>query len=299
MVLDGLLFKIISPQGMELFPVLCIPTSKAHILLDYHHSSLFGGHSGISKCFQTISQSFYCPNLAENLWTYITRWHIHQLHKKGPSFNRPFQKRINLNVPTMTKISLDIKHMCPSRGYFFILIIWSEVTNFIVTLPLSSTKIPHIMDVFERGYLAYYIPPTHIICDMDPAFTSSLMEALSRQLNIKILTVSLTNCKSLLAEHGVKSLSSLLVKCLEQGWTWSSCLPYSMLHYNSYSSPNLDGFSPYELNVGHKMTINPDLEVQPDIVSVVLSEPSMRNSRKTYSIFAPGCKDLQVRELTF
>ena len=39
-----------------------------------------------------------------------------------------------------------------------------------------------------------------------------------------------------------------------------------MLCYNSYSSPNLDGFNPYELTIGHKMTINPDLEVQPDIV---------------------------------
>ena len=46
-----------------------------------------------------------------------------------------------------------------------------------VTLSLSSTKIPHFIDVFERGYLAYYGPPTHIICDMDPTFTSSLVEA--------------------------------------------------------------------------------------------------------------------------
>ena len=91
----------------------------------------------------------------------------------GPSFNRPFQRRINLNVSAMTKNSMDIKHMPPSRGYSFILVILCEVTNFMVTLPLSSTKIPHIIDVFERGYLVYYGPPTHIICDMDPAFASS------------------------------------------------------------------------------------------------------------------------------
>ena len=39
-----------------------------------------------------------------------------------------------------------------------------------------------------------------------------------------------------------------------------------MLCYNSHSSPNLYGFSSYELTFGHKMTINPDLEVQPEIV---------------------------------
>ena len=156
--------------------------------------------------------------------------------------------------------------MSPIRGYSFILVILCEVTNFIVALPLSSTKIQHISDVFEKGYLAYYGSPTHIICDIDPTFTSSLMEAFSRQLNIKIIIVIPTNHKSLLAKHGIKSLSSLLVKHLEQVWSWSSCLLYSMLCYNSYSFPNIDSFSPYELTFGHKITINPDFEMQPDIV---------------------------------
>ena len=151
MVLDGFLFKIISPQEMDPYPVLCIPTSNIHILLDYYHSSLLGGHSGITKCFLTISQCFYCPNLVQNLWAYITGCQICQLDKKAQSFNRPFQKRINLNVPVMIKISMDIKQMPPSRGYSFILVILCEATNFMVTLPLSSTKIPHIIDVFEKG----------------------------------------------------------------------------------------------------------------------------------------------------
>ena len=67
MILDGLLFKIIELDDGRLDVVLCIPTSKVHILLDTYHSSLIGGHSGITKCYQTISQRFYCPNLAENL----------------------------------------------------------------------------------------------------------------------------------------------------------------------------------------------------------------------------------------
>ena len=198
--------------------------------------------------------------------TLYNRCYICQFHKKGLSFNRPFQKRINLNMPAMTKLSMDIKHMPPSIGYSFILVILCEVSNFMVTLPLSSTKTQHVIDAFERRYLAYYGPPTHIICDMDPTFTSFLMKAFSRQLNFKIITVIPTNHKSLLAEHDIKSLSFLLVKHLEQVWSWSSCLLYSMLCYNSYSSPNLDGFNPYELTFCHKMTINPDLEVQPDIV---------------------------------
>ena len=75
MILDGLLFKIIELDDGRLDTVLCIPTSKVHILLDTYHSSFIGGHSSITKCYQTISQIFYCPNLAENLRAYITGCH--------------------------------------------------------------------------------------------------------------------------------------------------------------------------------------------------------------------------------
>ena len=83
LILDGLLFKILDDGEGKLDTVLCIPTTKVHILLNAYHSSLIGGHTGITKCYHTISQRFYCPNLAENLRAYITGCHVCQLFKKG------------------------------------------------------------------------------------------------------------------------------------------------------------------------------------------------------------------------
>ena len=266
LILDGLLFKILDDGEGNFGTVLCIPTSKVHILLNAYHSSLLGGHTGITKCYHTISQRFYCPNLAGNLRAYITGCHVCQLFKKDKDFKRPYQKRINLNVPAMTKISMYIKQMPVNKGYSHILVLLCEVTNYMVALPLMSTRTPHILDAFQKGYMAYLGPPTHIICDQDPAFTSSLMEAFVTQLNIKIILVSPTNHQSLQAEHGIKSLSGLLVKHLSIVWSWHSVLPYSMLCYNGYSSPNLNGYSPYELVFGHKMTLSHELEIKVDTV---------------------------------
>ena len=120
--------------------------------------------------------------------------------------------------------------------------------------------------MFQKGYVAYSGPPTHIVCDQDASFTSSLMQAFTEQLNIKMKMVSPTNYKSLLAEHGIKSLSNLLVKHLTEVWSWPDCFPYAMLCYNSYSTPNLDNMSPYELVLGHKATISHELEIRPDVV---------------------------------
>ena len=213
-LLDGLLFKITQDDNGNMDTVLCIPSSKVDILLNAYHSSILGGHTGITKCYHTISQRFYCPNLAESLRAYITGCHICQMFKKGKQFKRPYQKRFNINVPAMSKVSMDIKQMPVNRGYSHILVLLCEVTNFMVALPLASTRTPHILEAFQKGYLAYFGPPTHIVCDQDPAFTSSLMEAFVTQLNIKVILVSPTNHQSLQAEHGIKSLSGLLVKHL-------------------------------------------------------------------------------------
>ena len=58
LILDGLLFKILDDGEGKLDTVLCIPTTKVHILLNAYHSSIIGGHTGITKCYHTISQRF-------------------------------------------------------------------------------------------------------------------------------------------------------------------------------------------------------------------------------------------------
>ena len=45
--------------------------------------------------------------------------------------------------------------------------------------------------------------------DQDSAFMSTIMNYLSKQLNIKINTVAPFNHQSLQAKHGIKSLSTL------------------------------------------------------------------------------------------
>ena len=150
LILDGLFFKIIELEDGRLDTVLCIPTSKVHILLDTYHSSLIGGHSGITKCYHTISQRFYCPNLAENLRAYITGCHICQMFKKGKNFQRPYQKRMNINTPAMTRISMDIKQMPVNRGYSHILVLLCEVSNYMVALPLTSTRTQNILEASKE-----------------------------------------------------------------------------------------------------------------------------------------------------
>ena len=53
-----------------------------------------------------------------------------------------------------------------------------------------------------------------MIMDQDSAFMSTLMTYLLRRLHIKIKTVATNNHQSLQAEHGIRSLSTMLTKHL-------------------------------------------------------------------------------------
>ena len=74
------------------------------------------------------------------------------------------------------------------------------------------------------------------------------------------------NHKSLQAEHGIKSLSNILSKCLtDQGQMWHKFLSLAMFAYNIFLSPNLGNYSPYELVFRRKLKLLINIETDPDI----------------------------------
>ena len=68
------------------------------------------------------------------------------------------------------------------------------------------------------------------------------------------------------AEHGIKSLSSNLTRHLtEQGQMWHKYLPLATLAYNTFNSPHLGNYLPYELVFRRKPKLLLDLDTNPDI----------------------------------
>ena len=110
--------------------------------------------------------------------------------------------------------------------------------------------------------------------DQDSAFMFSLMMYLFHRLDIKMKTIAPYNHQSLQAEHGIKSITCLLTKyltSLEQVWT--KYLSLAMFAYNTFNSPNLGNYSPYELTFGRKSKLLLNVNSNPDIkVSINFKE---------------------------
>ena len=61
------------------------------------------------------------------------------------------------------------------------------------------------------------------------------------------------NHQSLEAEHGIKSLSTILTKHLTiLGQMWPRYLPLATFAYNTFNTPHLGNHNPYELIFGRK-----------------------------------------------
>ena len=105
-----------------------------------------------------------------------------------------------------------------------------------------------------------------MIMDQDNTFMSSLMNFLFQVLGIKIKTVGPYNHKSLQAEHGIKSLSAILTKHLTgQGQMWHKYLSLATFVYNTFHSPNLGNYSPFELTLGREPRILLNVDTDPDV----------------------------------
>ena len=117
-----------------------------------------------------------------------------------------------------------------------------------------------------ENVITKYCIPDCIIMDPDSAFMSSLMNYLFRKFEIKVKMVAPYNHQSLQAEHGIKSLSNILMKHLmEKGQMWHKYLHLATFAYDTFNSPNFANHSPYELVFGRKPKLLLDLETNPDI----------------------------------
>ena len=175
--------------------------------------------------------------------------------------------RINPNYIPLSRLNMDLKVIPKShKGHKFILCIIDEVTNYLITVPIYQPKSEEKGDTLIKNVITKYCIPEYIIMDQDSAFISSLMTYLMNKFNIKIRIVAPYNHQSLQVEHSIKSLSTILTKHVTNlGQIWPKYLPLATFAYNTFNTPNLGNFSPYELTYGRKPRPLINLDPDPDL----------------------------------
>ena len=194
---------------------------------------------------------------------------------------------------------MDLKVMPRSqKGHKFILCIIDEMTNYLITVPIFQSRSEEVGEALIEHVISKFCAPDCMIMDQDSAFMSNLMSYLFRKLNIKIMTVAPYNHQSLQAEHGIKTLSRILMKHLSgQGQMWHKCLSLATFAHNTFNSPNLANYSPYELVFGRKLKLLLDLETDPDVKVLGTHREYLLQLRKRLEYLHKLLQEFQMERL--
>ena len=150
------------------------------------------------------------------------------------------------------------------KGHCFILCVIDELTNYLITAPLSQARSEEVGEALIENVISKFGIPDYMMMDQDSAFMLSLISYLFKKLENTIKMVGPYNHKSLQAEHGIKSLSNILSKHLtDQGQMWHKFLSLATFAYNIFHS--LGYYSPYELVFRRKPKLLINVETNLDI----------------------------------
>ena len=265
-LLDQLPFKLITIPDKEK-ALLAIPESCTDKVISLYHSFLFAGHQGVINTYLTMTSKFFIPNLMHYLRAFLKSCHICQLNRNDKPPSRQLETRINLNYRPMSRLSMDLKMMPRSqKRHWYILCIIDKVTNYLVTAHLFHARSEEVGEAIIENIVTKYGTSEYMIMDQDSVFMSLLMNFLFQALGIKIKSVGPYNHKSLQAEHGIKSLSAILTKHLTgQGQMWHKFLSLATFAYNTFHSPNLGNYSPFELTLDREPKTLQNVETDPDV----------------------------------
>ena len=140
------------------------------------------------------------------------------------------------------------------------------MTNYLITVPIFQARSEEIGEALIENAITKYCIPEYIIMDQDSTFMSSLITCLLDKFNVKIKTLVPYNHQSLQAGNGIKSLSNILTKFLTNiGQIWPKYLSLATFLCNTFNTPNLQNYSPYELMFGRKPKALMNLESNPNI----------------------------------
>ena len=110
---------------------------------------------------------------------------------------------------------MDLKVIPRShKGHKFIFCISDEVTKYLITVCIYQAKSEEIGGALIETVITKYCIAEYIFMDKDSAFMSSLMTYLLNKFNIKIRMIAFITISIFKAEHGIKSLSTILTKHL-------------------------------------------------------------------------------------
>jgi transposase InsO family protein len=273
---SGLLYMIESSSARSRSRVhtqlrLCIPrTERQRLMYQYHDAA---AHHGIIHVYNTLREKVWWPRMLSDIVNYVRKCNECQRSKSERNVYLPRP----MSVPTGPWTHVAIDHIGPfpttNNGNKYILVIVDRFTKYAEAVPCEDDAAHTTARILVDHIICRHGFPTVLLSDRGPGFTSSLMQCVMKQLNIKKIKTTAYHPQS---NGGVEIVNKTVKKTLklwvnEHHNDWDVLLPYALFSYNT-AVHTVSHHSPYYLTYGR----------EPRTVVDQLTEDDLLNNNNTH-----------------
>lgn len=233
------------------------PEDRRKQITSEYHSSLVGGHKGVTKTFRLIRNRFVWPEMKKDVENFVRTCISCQRQKLVRIKTRQPMVITDTPADAFDKVSMDLVGPLPITpdGNQYILTIQDNLTKYCLGFPIKNKRASTVADEFARKFIAMFGCPRAILTDRGKEFINDLLGNLATIFKIKHVTTSGYHPQSngsLERSHQV--LVDYLKHYINDYEDWDRLVPFAMLSYNCAVHEGTQ-FSPHELIFGKTMRI--------------------------------------------
>ena len=232
-------------------------------------------HPGISKMLYDIRQKYYYPGIAKIVkkWVQGCETCIKDKRIKNPSITPELLNLPEWDLGPEDALQIDLlPNLPPSGGYENVITALDVFSRYLFAYPVAdasaSTTAKVLIDIMTRhAYL-----PTTLITDKGTAFTSRLVDEVTKILGIQIKCATTKHPQTIgkLERTHASLKGNLKMASGEYRRQWHKYLPLAVLNYNTTYHSSLGcepsrifhGRVPYNI-LDHRLGLNPNPKILP------------------------------------
>ena len=248
-------------QGGDDSPRLVVPRCLIPKVLHSLHDQ--GGHFGVDKTIDKVSEICWWPGYTKDIQTYI---HTCQQCARKKQPKNPIQADLQ-SIPIggpMEMLAMDFVGPLPTsnKGNKYILVMADYYTKWVEAFPLPDQRAESVAKVLVQEVICRYGVPAIIHSDRGANFEGRVMQEVCKLLGMKkTRTTSYHPQCDGLVERMNKTLIEALSKYVEGNQTeWDEWLPLVLMGYRT-SKHASTGESPHELLFGRRARLPIDVEL--------------------------------------
>ena len=246
---------------------LCLPSIFRHQVLLAYHDDVLSGHMGITRTLTKISQRFYWPKMALDVYRHVQTCQSCQGRKSVPK-KKPAGKLLCIRVDRpFEKIGMDLLGPFPlsRKGNRMIIVVVDYLTKWVELRALPTGKAVDVAEFFVSQIFLRHGAPQQVITDRGKCFLAELTQAVLKKLQTNHKTTSAyhpqANGQVERMNHTLADMLSMYVSSHHRDW--DETLPYVCFAYNTARQEST-GFSPFFLLYGREPLLPIDLALGAD-----------------------------------